>query len=160
MQSRTIAVLFALVSSACVTDPYHNQFLPSKASSVAVQGFALSASTDVFAQCRPYLSSGAWTNIKKFTSSTSAINVGGDNVYSISGSMLVPSNCWLQWHPSQATTEIRFYQNTTNGTATYQMYDKAGRQCVYANIGDGKGAIASGLDSNCHPLGSIYIHAP
>lgn len=158
MKSVVVGVCAAACLSGCMMEPYHNENIPSKSSPVVVQGWALSGGATVYAQCRPYLSSGAWTPITTFTSLSSSFVLNGSNLYPVTGSMTIPAGCWFQWHPSQASAELSFYQPLNGGSSTYRMFDQTGRKCVFDAVGKGKDPINSALD--CKPLDSVIVSAP
>ena len=138
-------------------EPYHNEMLPSKATSVVVQAWALGPGATVEAECRPYLGQ-SWTHLTTFTALTSSFALNGSNLYPVTGSMTIPSACWNQWHPTQASAEIRLYQTVNSQPQYFQMFDATGRKCVFDAVGKGKEPINTAL--NCQPLASVVISAP
>ena len=158
MKSAAIAVLGSALLSACAMEPYHNEMLPSKTTPVVVQAWALGPGATVEAECRPYLSGGSWTHLSTFTALTSSLVLNGASLYPVTGSMTIPSACWFQWHPNQASVEVRLYQIVNGQPQYFQMFDAAGRKCVFDAVGKGKEPINTAL--NCQPMPIIVISAP
>lgn len=157
MRSAVVGLLFSVGLSACAMEPYHNEFLQSKTTPVVVHAWALGAGATVYAECRPYLGT-TWFPVTSFTSLTSSFTLNTATLFPITGSMTIPASCWTQWHPSQASADIRFYQKVNGQPQYYQLFDAAGRKCVFDAVGKGQEPINTALA--CNPLTAITISAP
>lgn len=162
-----MAAMVALGLSACVTDPYHNQVLPSRSTPVSVQAWTAVANKPLQIQCRPYFLGGSWTTITTLTSGTTpTFTPEQGDLYLITGSIVIPTSCWFAWH-SQHTTELRFMGGpyTSGGSPSpFSVYDHAGVDCLVDKFFDGESYIdmmsACRLkDSGGNDAQSIYVHA-
>lgn len=138
------ALLWAalLAASACVVTPNHGDKIGSRSSSVKFEIFATKPNAALSITCSKHY--GPATIIATFTGGNSGITYANETVYMKKHTMVIPSACWESWSGPNYShiTYVRVKQDNNNAV----VFDAAGADCLFEQIGDGVGPITAGIE--------------
>jgi len=105
MKHEILAVAPLAALAGCMTGPTV-QSIASKAQSVTLEGYTLSASHDVRVDCKP-VGTRALTSMGFTTSAaTPALSENGGSIHAWSKSVVIPGSCWVPVAPGVAATRV------------------------------------------------------
>lgn len=140
--SKALLCAALLAASACVVTPNHGDKVGSRSSSVPFEIFATKPNAALSITCSKHF--GGATTIASFTGGSTPVTYAGETVYMKKHSMVIPSACWESWSGPNYSyiTYIRVKQDNNNAV----VFDAAGSDCLFEQIGDGIGPITAGFE--------------
>lgn len=130
------------VAVACVIEPYHGKHIGTRSTPITFEIFATKANAALTVTCSHHY--GNLQTIDTFVGGSSPITYAGETVYMKKRTITIPNSCWESWSGNGYThiTYIRVKQDD-NFTS---VFDQAGVDCVFEQIGDGVGPITAGFE--------------
>jgi hypothetical protein len=145
-----VALLCAALSS-CVINPHHSQHTGTRATPIRFEIFSITPNASITVTCSHHY--GNVMNVTSFTGGSNPITYAGQTVYAKTMNITLPQGCWEPWSGPNYSyiTYIRVKQGGYNSA----VFDEAGLDCLFDEIGDGTGPITAGI--NCRYDGSDIL---